>query len=375
MAQKILQTGLSMGMSAVSGAHSSKPPPMPKDYDGLKHVIPDSITPQLDTRYTLRGKDGKDVQVPLICWGAWPWGDTSTFHWSDDELPDLQAAWKKCLENGLTFVDTAQVYGSGRSEEILANLIHNHSPGVDRSSIIVQTKWLPNITDQAKNILHPVDAPFKQLQKTLDRMKLSYIDCYLVHGHIHISSIKQVAKGLAKCVEEGLTKTVGVANYSVKDMLRMKEALAEFGIPLATNQCEYSILRRMPETEGMLEACRENDVVFQSYSSLAQGRLSGKYVKGNPPPKEYRFSNYDMEHVEPCLAVQRRLAQKYNVGVAAVALNWNICKGAIPVVGIRKEEQAVQNMQALGWRLTREEISELDKHGFEGKRTILWQQG
>ncbi|KAI0459564.1 NADP-dependent oxidoreductase domain-containing protein [Xylaria acuta] len=248
-----------MGMSAVSGAHSSKPPPMPGDYDGLKHVIPDSITPQLDTRYTLRGKNGNDVRVPLLCWGAWSWGDTSTFHWSDDELPALRAAWKKCLENGLTFVDTAQVYGSGKSEEILADLIHNHSPGVDRSKI-VKTKWLPNVTDQATNVLHPVDAPFKQLQKTL---------------------------------EQGLTKTVGVANYSVKDLLQMKEALAEY------------------ETEGMLEVCRENDIVFQSYSSIAQGRLSGKYNKDNPPPKEYRFSSYDMEHVEPCLEVQRGLAEKY----------------------------------------------------------------
>ncbi|KAH8155926.1 hypothetical protein CIB48_g12321 [Xylaria polymorpha] len=358
MAQKVLQANLSMGMSVVSGAHSSKLQPVPEDYNGLKHVIPDSITPQLDTRYTLRGKDGNDIQMHLLCWGAWPWGDTSTFRWSDDELLDIRAVWKKCLENGLTFVDTAQVYGSGKSEEILTDLIHNYSSGADRSKIIVQTKWPPNVTDQGANVLHPVEAPFKQLQKTSDRMKLTHIDCYLVHGHIHISSIKQVAKGLAKCVEAGLTKTVGVANYFAKDMLQMKEALAKHGIPLATNQCEYSILRRMPETEGMLEACRENDIVFLSHSSIDQGRLSGKYGKDKLPPKEYRFSSYDMERVERCLQVQRKLAEKYNVSVAAVAPNWNICKGAIPMVGVKKEEQAVENMQAFGWRLTREEISE-----------------
>ncbi|KAJ4507765.1 hypothetical protein HRR78_006769 [Exophiala dermatitidis] len=362
--QKILQAGLSSGMSAVSGYHSSKPEPLPEDYDGLQHVLPDSFVPQLNTRYTLRGKDGRDVQVPVVCWGAWSWGDTSTFHWSDDELPALQAAWKKCLENGLTFVDTAQVYGSGKSEKILGDLINNHSAGFDRSRIVVQTKWLPNITDGATNIIHPVEAPVRELRNTLERMNLDYIDCYLVHGPIHVSSIKQAAKGLAQCVEEGLTKTVGVANYSVEDMLKMKDALAEYGIPLATNQCEYSILRRLPEIE-----------VFQSYSSIAQGRLSGKYSKENPPPKQYRFSSYDMEHVEPVLEIQRRFAKKYNVTVAAIALNWNICKGAIPVVGMRKESQAVEDMQALGWRLTREEIAELDKHGFKGNTTKLWQQG
>ena len=375
MAQKILQAGLSSGMSAVSGFHSSKPKSLDPSYDGLKHVVPDSFVPQLDTRYTFRGKNGQDIQVPLIIWGAWSWGDTSTFHWSDDELPALRAAWQQCLKQGLTFVDTAQVYGTGKSEEILGDLIRNHSPGVPRENIIVQTKWLPHVTDAATNVLHPVDAPVIQLRNTLNRMKLDYIDCYLVHGPIHISSIKQAAKGLAKCVEDGMTKTVGVANYSVDDMLKMKEALAEHGIPLATNQCEYSILRRMPETEGMLEACKANDIVFQSYSSIGQGRLSGKYSKANPPPKEYKFSSYDMEHIEPLLEVQRRIAKKHNVSVAAVALNWNICKGAIPVVGIRKESQAVEDMAALGWRLTREEISELDSHGFEGKTTKLWQQG
>ena len=375
MAQKILQAGLSAGMSAVSGFHSSKPESVPAEYDGLKHLIPENVTPQLDTRYTLRGKNGNDVQIPTISWGAWSWGDKSTFHWSDDELPALRKAWQECLKKGCTFVDTAQVYGSGKSEEILGDLIKNHSGGVGRSQIVVQTKWLPAVTDAATNLIHPTDAVYNTIHDSLKRMNLQYIDCYLVHGHVHASSISQVAKGLSKCVDEGLTKTVGVANYSVDDMLKMKDALAEYGIPLATNQCEYSILRRMPEIEGMLEACKQHNIVFQSYSSVAQGRLTGKYSKDNPPPKEYRFSSYDMEYIEPVLQVQRRLAQKYNVSVTAVALNWNIVKSAVPVVGMRKESQALEDMQAFGWRLTREEVAELDKHGFQGKLTKLWQQG
>ncbi|KAK5075368.1 hypothetical protein LTS08_001565 [Lithohypha guttulata] len=375
MAQKILQTGLSAGMSAVSGFHSSKPHKISEDYDGLQHVLPDSFKPSLESRYTLRGRNGQDVHVPLISWGAWSWGDTSTFHWSDDELPALRQAWQRCIETGMTFVDTAQVYGSGKSEEILGDLINNHSSGIDRSKIFVQTKWLPNVTDQATNALHPVDAPVKELRNTLDRMRLQYVDSYMVHGPIHLSSIKQVAKGLAKCVEDGMTKAVGVANYSVDDMLKMKEALAEYGIPLATNQCEFSILRRLPETEGMLEACRKNDIVFQAYSSIAQGRLSGKYDIDNPPPKEYRFSSYDMKHVQPAIDELRLLGQKYGVSAASVAINWVICKGALPVVGMRKESQAQEDIAALGWRLTNEEIAKLDSLGFEGKTTKLWQQG
>jgi len=151
--------------------------------------------------------------------------------------------------------------------------------------------------------------------------------------------------------------------------------LAQHGIPLATNQCEYSLLRRLPETEGMLETCKDHGIVFQSYSSLGQGRLTGKYTKDNPPPKTYRFSSYPMEYIEPLHKVQKEIASKKGVSMSAVALNYNISKGVVPVVGIRKEEQAIENMQCLGWRLTKEEIAELDKHSFEGKKTKLWQQG
>lgn len=72
-----------------------------------------------------------------------------------------------------------------------------------------------------------------------------------------------------------------MANYLVDDMIKMADGLAKYGIPLAANQCKYSILRRLPETEGMLQVCRDRGIVFQSYSSLAQGRLSGKYTPDN----------------------------------------------------------------------------------------------
>lgn len=362
-----------MGMAGVTGINSTKPKSLPEDYNGLQHVLDDSFNPTLEFRGKLRGKNG-DVPIPLISWGSWSWGDTSTFHWSDDELPALKEAWARVVEKGMTFVDTAQVYGSGRSEEILGDLINKHTPG-GRDKIVVQTKWLPNVTDQGTNIFHPVDAPVIQLRKTLKRMNLQYVDSYMVHGPIHLTSIASAAKGLAKCVEEGMTRTVGVANYSVDEMLKMQAALAEHGIPLATNQCEFSILRRLPETEGMLEACKKNNIVFQAYSSIAQGRLGGKYSVDNPPPKEYKFSSYDMKYVQPAIDQLTKIANGHGVPVAAVAINWVISKGAVPVVGIRKESQALEDMQALGWRLTPEEITSLDRRGFEGETTITWQHG
>jgi len=369
--QNVLQAGLAAGMSTASGFHSDTPKHVASDYDGLQHVI--SGTPDISKPYILRGKTS-NIEIPAISAGCWSYGDSATFHWDDSQLPGLQEAFKLAVTSGWTFYDTAQAYGSGRSEEMLGDLIRNHSGGVPREKLQIQTKWLPVITDP-KNLLHPVEAPVIQLKKSLERLGLPYVDCYLVHGHIHIGSIKQVAQGLAECVDQGLTKTVGVANYSVEDMLLMQEELAKYGVPLATNQCEYSILRRLPETEGMLEACRKNNIIFQSYSSLGQGRLSGKYTKENPAPKEYRFSSYPQEHIDPIINAMDDLSKKYNKPISAIALNWNILKSAVPVVGFRKVSQVEENLQAFGWRLEEADIKMLDSMGYEGQTTRLWQQG
>lgn len=197
----------------------------------------------------------------------------------------------------------------------------------------------------------------------------------MVHGHIHPGSIKQVAKGMAECVQQGLAKAVGVANYSADDMLEMADELEKHGVPLATNQVEFHPLRRFPETSGLLQKCKDRGIVMQSYSSLAQGRLTGKYNREHEPPKTYRFSSYPMSEIEPVLQVLDRIARRRGTSLAAVSLNYNLSKGVIPVVGVRSPAQAEQDMQALGWRLSNEEIKEIDAVSFEGKKTSLWQQG
>lgn len=237
----------------------------------------------------------------------------------------------------------------------------------------MQTKYY--VVPQLKDILHPVDAPLKKLVTSLKNFGLDYVDIYLVHGPIHGQSIAMIAQGMADCVNKGLAKTVGVANYSLEDMNKMQEELAKYDVPLATNQVEFSVLCRLPEVSGLLQACKERGIVLQSYSSLAQGRLPGKYTKDNLPPKEYRFSSYDMADIEPVNALLEKIAERHNVPISAVALNYNLCKGITPVVGVRKEEQAFSNCAALGWRLTNNEIREIDGVSFEGHATKLWQHG
>ncbi|RMZ67611.1 alcohol dehydrogenase [Pyrenophora seminiperda CCB06] len=370
--QHILQAGLSAGMSAVSGLHTgkhTKPNPIDPSFDGLAAAMPQDWIPSASQKVIYKGKTS-DVHAPPLCIGAWSWGDTATWNWKPEEEPHVVSAWKHCVSAGVNFIDTAQVYGTGRSEAICGKLFQD----MPRDSFIIQTKYF--VVPQAKDILHPIDAPLKKLQTSLKNFNLDYVDIYLVHGPIHLQTISMIAKGMADCVNAGLTKTVGVANYSLADMLKMSDELAKHGVPLAINQVEYSVLRREPEISGLLQACKERGIVLQSYSSLAQGRLTGKYTVEHAPPKEYRFSSYDMKDVEPVNAVLKRIGERRGgLPISAVALNYNLCKGITPVVGVRKEEQAVANCKALGWRLSDEEIREIDGVGFRGHTTVLWQQG
>lgn len=368
MMEKVLQTGLAVGMSATDGIHKAEPIPVDPSFDGLKSLLPQSLIPDKDTRITLRGAKC-DLQAPIMNIGAWSWGDKATFHYSPEQLPAIEQTWNILRKNGITWIDTAQAYGSGESERICGQLFK----GLPRDDFIIQTKWyvVPNIT----NLLSPSHAPAKMLKGSLERFGLDYVDVYLVHGPIHPSSFSQVATGLAECVDQGLTKTVGCANYSTEDMIKLADELAKHNIPLATNQCEFSVLRRYPETHGLLKACKERGIVFQSYSSLAQGRLTEKYTVENPPPSTYRFSKYDMKDIEPTKNVLRDIAKARGKTTAAVALNYNISKGAVPTVGMRDPKQAEDNLGALGWRLTEEEVKRIDAVSLEGKATVLWQQG
>jgi aryl-alcohol dehydrogenase-like predicted oxidoreductase len=366
---KLLQTGLSAGMSATAGIHSATPTPVSHDLAG-KNTMPADFVPGPKDRVSFRTANGEPVKASYICVGAWPWGDKATFHWDESELPAVRRAWKTLYDAGINFIDTAESYGHGRSEEIVGELI----AGLPRESLCIQTKWTA-VPVSPNNILHPVDAPLKSLKGSLKRMKLDYVDIYMVHGPTYRQSIETVAKGVAQCVEAGLARAIAIANHSPEDVKTFNDHLSKYGVPLAANQTEFNILRRWPELHGNIAMCQKEGVVFQSYSSLAQGRLSGKYNADNPPPSSYKFSSYDMKVIEPTLAVLRRIGAAHDVSPASVALNYNISKGAVPLVGIRNETHAKDAIAALGWRLSQEEVVEIDKVSMEGKSTVLWQQG
>jgi len=180
-------------------------------------------------------------------------------------------------------------------------------------------------------------------------------------------------------VADGLTSAVGVSNYSIRETTAIHAHLATRGVPLASNQIEFSLLRRRPETTGLLARCRELGVVPIAYSPIGQGRLTGKYSAANPPPGSRTFSAHPMEQVDRIVGELRRIGDAHDGKTPSqVALRWIIEKGAVPIPGAKNAQQAAENAGALGWELSAEEIEALDRIALDGQRTIaqrFWQHG
>ena len=284
--------------------------------------------------------------------GAWQWGDRVVWQYGRGYTDaDIQQAFQVSIQEGIRFIDTAEIYGSGRSERLTGQFIR----GTDQP-VLVATKFFPlpwRLT--GKSIL-------SALKGSLERLGLDSVALYQIHMPTPLLSPERMMEGLVACVESGLTRIVGVSNFSQAYMLRAYSTLARHDIPLASNQVHYSMLNRGVEKNGLLARCKELGVRLIAYSPLEMGLLSGKYGLKNPPPgnRGARYLNI-LSKIPPLLKLMTEIGQdhggKSNV---QVALNWVICKGAMPIPGAKNGDQALQNAGALGWKLTDEEIARLD---------------
>ncbi|GAB4504750.1 MAG: aldo/keto reductase [Anaerolineales bacterium] len=284
--------------------------------------------------------------------GAWQWGDRLIWQFGQTHKDDdCRAAFLAALEAGIRFVDTAEVYGSGRSERLLGQFLKE-----SEQPVLVATKFFPLPWRLTKHALP------RALKHSLERIQVENVDLYQVHWPSPLLSTEVIAEGLAICVKEGWTRTVGVSNFSPNQMLAAYSALARRGIPLASNQVKYSLLDRRIEQNGLLARCHELGIRVIAYSPLEMGLLSGKYTPENPP-KGARARRYAalLKKIVPLLKTMTEIGQDHGgKSNAQVALNWCICKGALPIPGAKNAGQAAQNAGALGWKLTEEEVARLD---------------
>jgi aryl-alcohol dehydrogenase-like predicted oxidoreductase len=319
---------------------------------------------------------GSEVSIPLLGVGTWAWGDRSTWGMGgyDTHLTraSIQEAWEASIDAGVTFFDTAEVYGRGESERIIGQLLAGDTTRA--SSVVVATKFMPSPWK-----LQLRGALMKSLRASLGRLGLPAVDLYQIHGPVSLRSHAAMADALAAAHEAGLVRAVGVSNYSIKEMRSIEGELRKRGLRLATNQIEFSLLRRVPETGGLLAACRELGVVPLAYSPIGQGRLTGKYSATHPPQGKRNFSNHPMAVVDAVVAELRRVGEKHGGKTPSqVALNWLIAKGAVPIPGAKDRKQAEENAGALNWSMDASDIAALDKVSLQGLRSLqsrFWQHG
>ncbi|MHB8499146.1 MAG: aldo/keto reductase [Acidimicrobiales bacterium] len=319
---------------------------------------------------------GSGVTVPLLGVGTWAWGDRSTWGMGgyDRSLTrdSISEAWEASIDAGVTLFDTAEVYGKGESERIIGSLLAGDP---DRAaSVAIATKFMP--VPWKLNVRASLMA---SVTASLDRLGLESVDLYQLHGPISLRSQGALAESLAAAHQAGRIKAVGVSNYSIRETRAIATALGRNGLALATNQIEFSLLRRAPETTGLLGACRDLGVLPLAYSPIGQGRLTGKYSASSPPPAKRTFSNHPMALVDAVVAELRRIGEKHGGKTPSqVALNWIIAKGVLPIPGAKNRHQAEENAGALGWSIDEDDRRRLDACALNGTRTLqgrFWQHG
>jgi aryl-alcohol dehydrogenase-like predicted oxidoreductase len=318
---------------------------------------------------------GLDRPIAPLGLGTWAWGDEATWGMGgyDADLTEerIAEAWAATLDAGVALIDTAEVYGRGESERIIGRLLAADPSARDR--VVLATKFMP-----MPQKLDVKGALRRAVEGSLDRLGVERIDLYQIHGPISLRSKSAQADALAAVVADGLVAAVGVSNFSAREVRATHRALAEHGVPLATNQVEYSLLRRVPETGGLLAACGDLGVTILAYSPIGQGRLTGKYSAASPPPGKRTFSAHPMEEVDRVVAVLRRIGDAHGRTPSQVALRWLIHKGTVPIPGAKSAAQAEQNAGALGWQLATGEVAELDDVALAGTRSLanrFWQHG
>lgn len=302
-----------------------------------------------------------DLQVSRLGIGAMVWGDMSAAPWwsparsaygPTSTADEQRAALEVSLAAGVNFIDTAAMYGKGVSERRVGELTRGQD-------VLLATKF------PLSNLSRERSLP-STLEESLTRLQRTRIDLYQIHYPFPWMSIRKLMNLMADAVDAGKIRAVGVSNYNAKQLRSAHVELAKRGLPLASNQVQYSLLHRDPETNGVLDACRELGVTLIAYMPLASGALTGKYSATSRPTGWRRYMSYfrgkNLAALSDLLELLRETGGRHGMGPSQVALRWLMQQeGVVPIVGAKNAGQASQNAAALTFSLDDDELDAVDR--------------
>ena len=273
--------------------------------------------------------------------------------------PEVDTIVQAALDGGSNWVDTAEMYGGGRSEQALASALR--AAGVEDGEVVVVDKWNP-LMRTAGHIGRTID-------ERLDFLGGCGIDLYMVHQPWGFSSPEAEMEAMADLVEAGKIRSVGVSNFGEERMRRAHAALEKRGLPLAADQVRYSLLHREIERNGVLEAAKELGITIIAWEPLASGLLTGKFHREPGRSRQAGFARgmllrRGLERARPVVEVLEQVAARHDATPAQVALNWLVNfqgETVVAIPGASKARHAAENAAACEFRLSDEEMVRLDE--------------
>ncbi len=291
-----------------------------------------------------------DLEVSRIGLGAWQFGTERWGYGSDFTREDAIAAIHASLDAGVTWIDTAEVYGNGESERIIAEAL-----GERIREVVIATKV-------AGSHLRYGDL-LRAAEGSLKRLRRDWIDLYQLHWPNSYVPLEETLKALEELLSSGKVRYVGVSNFPPELTEPLRQAL---GNRLVSNQVRYSLADRSIE-KHILPYARRHGITIIAYSPLGQGLLTGKYTRDNLPQDPIRgehplFHPPNVDRIFHVVAVLRDLARKYERTPAQIALRWLIQQdGVVAIPGAKNAQQAKDNAAAMDFSLTPEDWARLDE--------------
>lgn len=314
--------------------------------------------------YRNLGKSG--LKVPVLSLGTGTFGGSNEFfkRWGATDAKEATHLVDICLEHGLNFFDTANIYSEGVSEEVLGQAIKGR-----RQDVLISTKATfpmgtgPN--DQGSSRAHIL----KACEDSLRRLRTDYIDVYFMHGFDAFTPVEETLMTLDGLVKSGKVRYIGCSNFSGWHAMKSLSVSNRYGLTRYTSyQGYYSLVGRDYEWE-IMPLTLDQGLGTMVWSPLGWGRLTGKIRRGAPLPEgRIKFGGaeggptVDNEYLFKVVDALDVVAKETGKTVAQVALNWLLQRPSIAniVVGARNEEQLKQNLGAVGWNLSKEQVAKLD---------------
>lgn len=262
------------------------------------------------------------------------------------------------LETGITFFDTADTYGAGHAEEILAAAL-----GARLNDVVIATKFGNPVEGVEGSGGARPEYIARAIERSLRKLGRDWIDLYQIHRGDPLTPIEETLGALQRLVVEGKVRAIGSSNFTVEELAASARSGA--GVPFVSTQIEYSIVNREPETSGLTAFCEAQEVAILPYRPLAKGLLSGRMKRGDTPVRHLARDRYQRfltgENFDLVSSVEALAAANHR-HPAEVALAWLLSRPTVPSVipGATSPSQVRINAAVGDWELDADDIARLD---------------